>query len=290
MPRRPRIFNSDLLYHITSRGVRRHDIVRTDDDRRYFVELLANVVADRHWTLHAWVLMTNHFHLVVTAPEQNLSDGMHDLLGDYARRFNSICGFVGYVFQRRFDAKPVERETHLLELIRYLPLNPVRAGLVRSPADWPWSSYRATAGFDPAPPWLEVNWTLAQFDPTDRTRAQILFREFVCAVRDVEYNPHDDRTRRDVPLDVILKIVQDVTGAAESDFSRPLHGPLRKLVAGVAADDCGATLKAIGQRLGTSTAAVFKLRERHRQLLTADRVYALAAARIREKLNSRPGP
>ena len=152
------------IHHITSRGVERRDIVVDDRDRRTFVELLARVVLERQWILHSWVLMTNHLHLVVETPISNLSEGMRDLLGDFASWFNRVHRRVGHLFQHRFDSKAVERETHLLELIRYLPLNPVRCGLVRDPAEWEWGSYRATAGLALEPSWLETGWTLDQFD------------------------------------------------------------------------------------------------------------------------------
>ncbi|MFN2239277.1 MAG: transposase, partial [Thermoanaerobaculia bacterium] len=115
---------------------------------------------------------------------------MRDLLSAWASRFNKLHRRVGHLFQHRFDAKLVERETHLLELLRYVPLNPVRCGLVRSPDEWEWGSYRATAGLERAPSWLEVDWTHDQFDPADRPRARSRFREFVSRARDVEYDPH----------------------------------------------------------------------------------------------------
>ncbi len=90
-------------------------------------------------------------------------------------------GTASGIFQGRFGGILVEKETHLLELIRYIVLNPVRAGMVRDPADHRWSSYRGTVGLTAAPPWLEVGWTLAQFHPTDRTEATTRYREFVGA-------------------------------------------------------------------------------------------------------------
>jgi hypothetical protein len=136
--------------------------------------------------------MTNHLHLVVETPVPNLSDGMRDLLGRFAQRFNAVHGRVGHMVQHRFRAKPLERETHLLENLSYVPLNPVRAGMVATPAEWTWGSYRATAGYEAAPSWLEIDWTLDQFDPADHARARLMFREFVSRARDVEYDPHSE--------------------------------------------------------------------------------------------------
>jgi hypothetical protein len=107
--------------------------------------------------------MSNHYHLVVETPVARLSPGMRQLNGVYTQAFNRRHGRVGHLFQGRFKAILVEKQSHLLEVLRYVVLNPVRAGLVRWPAEWRWSSFRATAGETPAPAWLETAWSLAQF-------------------------------------------------------------------------------------------------------------------------------
>ena len=115
------------------------------------------------WRIHAYVLMGNHYHLLLETPEPNLSRGMRQLNGIYTQRFNRRHERVGHLFQGRFQSILVEKEAHLLELIRYVVLNPVRAGIVPRPEQWDWSNYLATAGLAGAPRWLEVEWTLAQF-------------------------------------------------------------------------------------------------------------------------------
>ena len=107
--------------------------------------------------------MGNHYHVLVETPEPNLSRGMHQLNGTYTQHFNRRHERVGHLFQGRFHSILVEKDAHLLELIRYVVLNPVRAGMVSRPEEWDWSNYLATAGVTPAPKWLQVNWTLAQF-------------------------------------------------------------------------------------------------------------------------------
>jgi putative transposase len=178
LPRPPRIDAADCTHHITSRGNRRQEIFFDDIDRRRFLGLLDGISANLGWRLHAFCLMTNHYHLVVETRQPNLSRGMHRLNGMYARWFNWRHGFDGHVFQGRFHAVLVDNEAHLLELSRYQALNPVRAGLCASPSAWPWGSYRAVAGLAQPPPFLAVDRVLTYFG-RDRQRAQQAFRTFV---------------------------------------------------------------------------------------------------------------
>jgi REP element-mobilizing transposase RayT len=110
------------------------------------LRFLGDVVARYGWICHAYCLMTNHYHLLIETPEANLSRGMHLLNGVYTQWFNRRHRRVGHLLQGRFKAILVEKERHLLELARYIVLNPVRAKMVRSVRDWPWSSYRAMSG------------------------------------------------------------------------------------------------------------------------------------------------
>jgi hypothetical protein len=107
--------------------------------------------------------MTNHYHLLVETPDANLSKGMRQLNGVYSQYVNRTHGRVGHLFQGRFKAILVERDSYLLELARYVVLNPVRAGMVRAPGEWSWSSYRATAGEAHAPAFLATDWLLRAF-------------------------------------------------------------------------------------------------------------------------------
>ncbi len=115
-------------------------------DRHLFLDVMSKAVQDCHWAIHAYCLMDNHYHLVVETPDGNLSKGMRQLNGVYTQRFNRQHQRVGHVFQGRYKAIIVQKEAYLLELARYVVLNPVRAGMVGTPDQWPWSSYRATAG------------------------------------------------------------------------------------------------------------------------------------------------
>ena len=163
---------------MTSRGIERQDVFQDDEERERFLALLGKVDGDLDWRVDAYVLMGNHYHLMLETPEPTLSRGMRQLNGVYTQAFNRRHERVGHLYQGRFTAILVEREAHLLELIRYVVLNPVRAGFVRSPREWKWSSFRAIAGLAPAPPWLESEWTLEQFG-APRSKAVERYREFV---------------------------------------------------------------------------------------------------------------
>jgi REP element-mobilizing transposase RayT len=148
---------------VTCRGNEKREVFRDAVDRLDLLEVIGRVVDIMRWRIHAYVLMGNHYHLLLETPEPNLSRGMHQLNGTYTQRFNRRHERVGHLFQGRFKAILVEKEAHLLELIRYVVLNPVRAGIVPAPEHWDWSNYLATAGLARPPGWLEVEWTLAQF-------------------------------------------------------------------------------------------------------------------------------
>jgi REP element-mobilizing transposase RayT len=163
MARPLRIEFPGALYHVTTRGNARADIFLEDRDRHDFLDVLGSVTRHHHWLCRAYCLMTNHYHLLVETPEPNLSRGMRQLNGRYTQRFDRRHRRAGHLFQGRFNGILVERESHLLELARYVVLNPVRAGLVQSAEDYPWSSLQATLGLAPAPDWLAAGEMLATF-------------------------------------------------------------------------------------------------------------------------------
>ena len=178
MSRPLRLEFPDALYHITSRGDGREDIYRADGDRRLFLAVLADVCERFNWWGHAYCLMTNHYHLLIETPDSNLSKGMRQLNGVYTQRFNQVYGRCGHVFQGRYKAILVQKETYLKELARYIVLNPVRAQMVGEAQDWPWSSFRATTGEGPCPDWLRRHWLLSAFGGTER-EAVARYRRFV---------------------------------------------------------------------------------------------------------------
>jgi REP element-mobilizing transposase RayT len=178
MARPLRLELSGALYHVTSRGDGREDIYLSDDDRLAWLATLAQVCERFHWVCHAWCQMSNHYHLVVETPEANLSKGMRQLNGVYTQRFNRSHQRVGHVFQGRFKAILVEKDSYLLELARYVVLNPLRARMVRRLEQWPWSSYLATCGQVSRPDWLQCDCILSQFS-AQRSRAIAKYAAFV---------------------------------------------------------------------------------------------------------------
>lgn len=178
MARPLRLEFAGALYHVTSRGDRRAPIYRADADRETWLEVLGNVCARFNWVVHAYCQMTNHYHVLVETVDGNLSQGMRQLNGRYTQGFNRRYGLVGHVLQGRYKAILVQKETYLLELTRYVVLNPLRAGMVTTLADWPWSSYLAMIGEARVPSWLDVDWLLGQFG-RQRKRAMQIYRRFV---------------------------------------------------------------------------------------------------------------
>jgi putative transposase len=144
MTRPLRIELSGGVYHVTSRGDGREDIYLTDADREIWLEVFSQVCARFNWICHAWCQMSNHYHILIETPEANLAKGMRQLNGVYTQRFNRIHEWVGHVYQGRYKAILVERDSYLLELARYVVLNPLRAKMVKRLENWPWSSYLAT--------------------------------------------------------------------------------------------------------------------------------------------------
>lgn len=178
MARPLRIEFAGALYHVTSRGDKKADIYLDDGDRVQFLNTLKEVCCRFNWVIHAYCLMDNHYHLLVETPESNLSLGMRQLNGVYTQKFNRTHSRVGHVFQGRYKSVIVQKESYLLALSRYIVLNPVRAGMVRSATNWPWSSYRATIGEVESQGGLNTDWILAGFAKR-KTTAIERFKAFV---------------------------------------------------------------------------------------------------------------
>jgi len=180
MPRRPRIVAAGATYHVVSRGNRRQPIFTDDHDRQLFLRVLDDVVTRHSWRCGAYCLLSNHFHLLVETPvaAEDLAQGMHRLNGRYAQWFNDRHEVVGHLFQGRFHSTLIEREGHLLEVIRYVFLNPVRAGACERPDDWRWSSFPMTLGNAPAQGFLTLEMVLNLFS-ADLRRARKRLAAFV---------------------------------------------------------------------------------------------------------------
>jgi REP element-mobilizing transposase RayT len=180
MSRPLRLEFAGAVYSVVSRGHERSKIFRDDADREAFLRVLESVARDHGWQIHAYCLMANHYHLVLETASPNLSLGMRALNGRYTQRYNRLHARSGHLFEGRYRAILVQKEAHLMELHRFVVLNPVRGGAVSNAGDWEWSNYRATSGRAPRPEWLEVDWTLSQFGRTRRLATEE-YRRFVRA-------------------------------------------------------------------------------------------------------------
>jgi hypothetical protein len=268
----------------------------------FFVNLLFRVTLDRR---------------SIETPEVGLSRGMKWLNQEYAETFNERHHRVGHLFQGRFKGILVERDGHLHVLIRCIVLNPVRCHAVTFAGDYRWSNYRATAGLQPAPSWLEIDWTLDQFG-ADRASACEAYRQYVADAREASYNPWErvvgqmylggaaycDRMQalvsskersREHPraqrlfvrpdLNAVTLQIADRFGVSPDDLKRKARGQARKTLACLAVDDAGLTLRSITEWMGVSNWAASKMRLAARELYATDREYRRKLDEIRAALS-----
>jgi REP-associated tyrosine transposase len=178
MPRPTRIDIAGATHHIAALAVEKERVFREPADRKRLLALLEAIAGCYQWSCGAYCLMGTHFHLIVNTPAPTLSRGMQHLCGSYAGWFNWKYGRRGHLFGRRFGSVLIVSDEHLLEAHRYVALNPVRAGLCRRPESWRWGSFRALAGLEAGPPFLDIDDVLDLF-ALRRKVAQPAFRRFV---------------------------------------------------------------------------------------------------------------
>ena len=183
MSRPLRIQFAGALYHVTSRGNERRDIVLDDHDRKRRLDWLSRTVATYRLRLHAFVLMDNHEHLFVETPQPNLAAAMQYLNASYTGYFNHRYKRSGHLFQGRYHAVLIQNEGHYLEVSRYIHLNPVRAGIVSQPVEWRWSSYPGYVHAGRALPWVTYTQVLAEFGRDDHA-ARKAYQSFASAAVD----------------------------------------------------------------------------------------------------------
>lgn len=315
MARPLRLDHAGAVWHLTSRGNERREIFREDEDRERFLRILAGVVKRFRWRVHAYVLMGNHYHLLLDTPEPTLSRGMKHLNGVYTQSFNRRHRRVGHLLQGRFKAILVERESHLLELTRYVVLNPVRAGMTETAGQWKWSNYRATAGLRPVPAWLETEWTLEQFPP--RREAERRYRAFVAKGKGSRYAPWEElvsqiylggegfrksiqamvsgqERNRHIPrlqrlparpqLAEIVAATLREFGVSDSDIRRRRHIPARLAVAYLARHEAALTLPEFSPALGIQDWAASHLATSAEQLLRESRQFRRSIRSIQKAL------
>jgi REP-associated tyrosine transposase len=157
MARPLRLEIANGLYHVSCLGVDETAVFRGDDDRVFLLDMFSRTVRRYGWSCLAYCQMTTHYHLVVRIRRENLALGMQYLNGRYGQAFNHRHDRKGHLFGGRYSARLIESEQYLANACRYVWENPVRAGIRRHPRDWPWSSYRASFGLEPAPDFLSID-------------------------------------------------------------------------------------------------------------------------------------
>jgi REP element-mobilizing transposase RayT len=178
MGRPLRIEYPGAVYHITSRGNERKDIFLDDRDRVAFLEILKDYHERFGIIIHSYVLMDNHYHIILETPKGNLLKVMHGINSRYTGYFNRKYSRSGHLFQGRYKAILVDKDIYLVELSRYIHLNPVRAKVVKKPEKFRWSSYRGYIGNEKEEVWMEYAWVLSKFAKRKKTSRQ-RYREYV---------------------------------------------------------------------------------------------------------------
>lgn len=178
MGRPLRIEYPGALYHITTRGNERKKIYKDSSDKKQFLEILEDYSDRLGILIHCYVLMDNHYHLVMETPGANLLKVMHGINSYYTGYFNRKYKRAGHLFQGRYKGILIDRENYLIELSRYVHLNPVRAKMVKRPEEHEWSSYRGYIRKREAEKWVYYYWILSSFGVGDR-KARSRYREYV---------------------------------------------------------------------------------------------------------------
>jgi REP element-mobilizing transposase RayT len=288
MSRRARYQKPGAVYHVMSRGNRKWTIFEDDSDRRCFLMLVGHTVRRYALKVFALCLMGNHYHLVCETPRGNISSAMQYLNGEYAKGSNRRHGRTGHLFGERFRSFVIEREGYLRRAVRYVYLNPVRAGLTATAEEWLWSTYRATAGLRPAPPWLDCEWIETAFDTTTTLDAQLRFRAYVnqpaakiaridtsvaafgsASFREAiaaAMNPRTDRPVGTAILPQSRPSLADVLGDLQADRAR------RADLMRVAHEEHGYHLAEIARQVGLSRSTVSRVVQRAHERNTKGRL------------------
>jgi putative transposase len=275
MARKPRLHYIGALYHVMARGNGGQHIFTDDKDRYRFYLFLQEGVEKFGHRIHAFCLMNNHVHLAIQVGEKPLSRIMQNLCFRYTQWVNSRQKRVGHLFQGRYKALLVDADSYLVELVRYIHLNPVRAKLVNAAEDYPWSGHRIYTGHEIVP-WLTTEWVLLQFSQRLKT-ARAKYREFIKygmneghrqefhtgtsggrilgddTFVDRVYMETEQTERKTVPLDDIIERVGNLYGLTEEEIisggKRRYPSEARGLIAYLVREVVGMSLADLGRRM-----------------------------------------
>jgi REP element-mobilizing transposase RayT len=228
------------MYHVTLRGNHRQDIFFTPDDRSLLTYIIRDIMVDCGAQLHAYCYMTNHVHAMLQVSDTPLSKVMLLVAGRYARRVQARLETTGHLFEKRYHALLVDADEYLLALLRYIHLNPVRASLVSSPDEYPWSSHHAYLGTR-CEPWVTTEFALRMLG-SDRRRATAAYQSLIKSASTSspleQRNEHDPRilggdefakrvlgenwkTRSDSALQQVIDDACAKFGATETELRSP---------------------------------------------------------------------
>ena len=168
MPRPPRIEYPGSIQHVVIRGNDGERVFLDDADHRSFLSILRRAGDLARWELLSYCLMVNHVHLLIRMGERGISRGMHSVMTTHSHRFNAVHERTGHLFGRRYWADDLVEHDSVIEIVRYIALNPWRARMTNTPDEWRWSSHRALAGLSPVPHLLAREATLELFDGAQR--------------------------------------------------------------------------------------------------------------------------
>lgn len=285
MARPLRIEYPGAFYHVTSRGNEQKDVFKSKRDREQFLSYLESAVTRYGAVIHAYCLMSNHYHLLLESPGGNLSQIMRHINGAYTTYYNVKRKRAGHLFQGRYKAILIEADEYALELSRYIHLNPVRANMVARPEEYQWSSYRIMTGMDSRPSWFKTDFILGYFTGKSAEKS---YRDFVIDALGQKGSPLAKVIASTIlgSLDFVQEISERHLGERQHDrnmpavrvLSRPDMEEIVKEVKKVVADEAlarkislhfchrhsGARLREIGERFGLSDAAVTQASRRIR--------------------------
>jgi REP element-mobilizing transposase RayT len=309
MARPLRIEFPGAFYHITARGNERKDIYRDDRDRERFLGYLETSVRRYKAVIHIYCLMSNHYHILLSTPEGNLSQIMLHINGGYTTYFNKRHKRAGHLFQGRYRAILVDADSYAGELSRYIHLNPVRAGIIGQAEKYLWSSYAAFIGKAVPPSWLTTEWLLRYFgkktaearkayrffveaaigkteDPLKEAAAGLILgrAEFVEEIR--EKHLGGKQKGRDIPaLRELTKasVERIIQGVGKEFQDKP--GLARKAAIYLSHQYSGRSLKEIGARLAIGESAVSQASRRFESVMKESRALRQKIERIRKVLS-----
>lgn len=268
------------MYHIIARGNARAAIFVDDDDRRLFLAELAKTAERLDWWLWAYCLMGNHYHLVLETAQPTLARGMRDVNGNYSQAFNRRHGRVGHVFQGRYRSILLDKEGYLPQVVRYVVMNPVKAGLVHRPEDWYWSSFLSTAGIAEAQPRLAAGRVLALFDSDPDRAPRTFVRMLSCESPTIDW-PSPVRNRAAIGDAEFIEDLGDHAPAPSPEVARidrtwkslaafQAEAPTRDEAIRAAYASGVYTLRAIGDHFGLHYTTVSQIVHRGQELIIQD--------------------